>query len=73
MKNSTYGSFSHKLKVEIPYKQAILLLGIYLKKKRKTLIQKDTCGDVAGSPVVRSQCFHWGRQGSVHGQGTEVL
>ena len=51
--------FPSKTKVELPYNQAILLLGIY-PKKGKTLIQKDSCRDVAGSPVVRTQCFHWG-------------
>ena len=33
---------SQKLKVELPYDPAILLLGIYL-KKMKVLIRKDTC------------------------------
>ena len=31
------------LKIELPYDAEIPILGIYLKKKRKTLIQKDTC------------------------------
>ena len=32
-----------KLKTELPYDPAMPLLGIYLKTKTKTLIQKDTC------------------------------
>ena len=36
----TLWRFLKKLKTEVPYDPAILLLGIYLKK---TLIQKDTC------------------------------
>ena len=31
-----------KLKIELPYDPVIPLLGVYLKKKKKTLIQKDT-------------------------------
>ena len=34
--------FLKKLKIELPFEPAILLLSIYL-KKTKTLIQKDTC------------------------------
>ena len=34
--------FLKKLKIELPYGPAIILLGIYL-EKIKTLIQKDTC------------------------------
>ena len=37
-----YGGSLKKLKIELPYHPAILLLGIYL-EKMKTLIQKDTC------------------------------
>ena len=36
----TVWSFLRKLKIELPYDPAILLLGIYLDK---TIIQKDTC------------------------------
>ena len=36
----TVWKFLKKLKIELPYDPAILLLGIYLEK---TLIQKDTC------------------------------
>ena len=39
MKNSV--ETFQKIKIEIPYEPAILLLGIYL-KKTKTLIKKDT-------------------------------
>ena len=35
--------FLKKLNIELPYDPAIPLLGIYLKKTPKTLIQKDTC------------------------------
>ena len=38
----TVWRFLKKLKIELSYEPAIPLLGIYL-KKRKTLIQKDTC------------------------------
>ena len=34
--------FLKKLKIELPYDPAVLLLGIYL-KKTKTLIRKDIC------------------------------
>ena len=34
--------FLKKLKIELPFEPAILLLSIYL-KKTKSLIQKDTC------------------------------
>ena len=37
--------FLKKLKIELPYKPAIPLQGIYL-KKTKTLIKKDTCTPV---------------------------
>ena len=37
-----YGDSSKKLKIELPYDTAVLLLGIYL-KKMETLIWKDTC------------------------------
>ena len=36
----TVRRFFRKLKIELPYDPAILLLGIYL---GKTIIQKDTC------------------------------
>ena len=36
----TVWSFLKKLKIELPYDPAILLLGIY---PEKTIIQKDTC------------------------------
>ena len=36
------GRFLKKLKIELPYDPAILLLGTY-PQKMKTLIQKDTC------------------------------
>ena len=36
----TVWSFLKKLKVELPYDQAIPLLGIY---PEKTIVQKDTC------------------------------
>ena len=35
-----YGGSLKKLKIELPYDPAILLLGIYLEK---TMVQKDTC------------------------------
>ena len=38
----TVWSFLKKLKIELPYDPAVLLLGIYL-KKMKTLIWEDTC------------------------------
>ena len=38
----TVWRFLKKLKIELPYDPAIPLLGIYL-KKRKTLVQNDTC------------------------------
>ena len=38
----TVWRFLKKLKIELPYDPAILLLGMYL-EKMKTLIQKDTC------------------------------
>ena len=38
----TVGQFLTKLKTELPYDSATLLLGIYL-EKMKTLIEKDTC------------------------------
>ena len=38
----TVGRFLKKLKIELPYDPAILLLGIY-PTKTKTLIRKDTC------------------------------
>ena len=38
----TVWRFLKKLKIELPYDPAILLLGIYL-EKTKTLIPKDTC------------------------------
>ena len=38
----TVWRFLKKLKIELPFEPAILLLSIYL-KKTKTLIQKDTC------------------------------
>ena len=38
----TVWSFLQKLKIELPYDLAILLLGIYL-KKMKTVIGKDMC------------------------------
>ena len=37
-----YGGFLKKLKIELPYNPAILLVGIF-PKKTKTLILKDTC------------------------------
>ena len=37
----TVWRFLKKLKIELPYDPVIPLLGIYLKKKKKTLIQKD--------------------------------
>ena len=37
-----YAGSSKKLKIELPYDPAILLLGIY-PEKRKTLIGKDAC------------------------------
>ena len=40
MKNSW--RFFEKLKIELPFDSALLLLDIYL-EKTKTLIQKDTC------------------------------
>ena len=39
----TVWSFLKKLKVELPYDPAILLLGVY---PEKTIIQKDTCNPV---------------------------
>ena len=41
----TVWRFLKNLKIELPYDSAIPILGIYLKKrkKRKTLIPKDTC------------------------------
>ena len=40
----TVWRFLKKLKIELPYHSATLLLGIYIsEKKPKTLIQKDTC------------------------------
>ena len=45
----TVWSFLKKLKTELPYGPAILLLGIQLEKqkqKQKTLIQKDICTPV---------------------------
>ena len=39
----TVWSFLKKLKIELPYDPAILLVGIYLEK---TLIQQDTCTPV---------------------------
>ena len=39
----TVWRFPKKLKIELPYDSAILLLGMYLEK---TLIQKDTCTSV---------------------------
>ena len=38
----TIWRFLKKLKIELPYDPAILLLAIYM-KKTKTIIQKDTC------------------------------
>ena len=35
--------FLKKLKIEPPHNPAIPLLGVYLKKNTKTLIQKNTC------------------------------
>ena len=41
MENST--EIPQKLNIELPYDPAIPLLGIYLEKKKKAVIQKDTC------------------------------
>ena len=46
----TVWRFLRKLKIELPYDPAILLLGIY-PKKPKTLIQKDTCGGLQDGRV----------------------
>ena len=43
--------FLNKLKIELPYDPAILLLGIY-PEKTETLIQKDTC-----TPMFRAALF----------------
>ena len=43
--------FLKKLKIELPYDPAVLLLDIYV-QKMKTLIQKDTC-----SPVLMAALF----------------
>ena len=50
---SHYGKqfLKKKLKLELPYDPAILLLGIYL-EKTKTLIQKDTC-----TPMFKAALF----------------
>ena len=45
----TVWRFLKKLKIELPYDPAILLLGIYLEK---TLIQKDKC-----TPVFTAALF----------------
>ena len=47
----TVWRFLKKLKIELPYDPAILLLGIYL-KKTKTLIQKDIC-----TPIFNAVLF----------------
>ena len=46
-----------KVKIELLYDPAILLLGIYPKeeKKKKTLIQKDKCANVHCSIISDSQ------------------
>ena len=44
--------FLKKLKIELPYDPTIPLLGIYLeKKKKKTIIQKDTSTPVFIAPL----------------------
>ena len=48
----TIWSFLKKIEIELPYDPAIPLLGIY-PEKMKTLIQKDTCRELPGSPVVK--------------------
>ena len=48
----TVWRFLKKLKIELPYDPAILLLGIYLKKNPKSLIWEDTC-----TPVFMAALF----------------
>jgi len=43
--------FLKKLKIELPYDPTIPLLGIYLEKKNKTIIQKDTSTPVFIAPL----------------------
>ena len=43
-----------KVKIELPYDPAILLLGIYI-EKMKTLIQKGRHPDVHSSTIYNSQ------------------
>ena len=49
--SKTVWRFLKRLKIELPYDSAILLLGIY-PQKMKTLIQKDTC-----TPVFTAALF----------------
>ena len=39
----TVCSFLKKLKIELPHDLGILLLGMYMEKKMKTLVRKDAC------------------------------
>ena len=48
----TVQRFLKKLKIELPYDPAILLPRIYLKKKPKTLIQRDI-----GTPMFKAALF----------------
>ena len=53
MENSTK-KFLKKLKIELSYDPAIPLTGIYL-KKRKTLIQTDTCTLMFTAAISKKQ------------------
>ena len=52
----TVRRFRKNIETELPCDPAIPLLGIYL-KKMKTLIQKGTCRDFPGGPVVKTLRF----------------
>ena len=65
----TVWRFLRKLKIELPYDPAIPLLGIYL---HKTIIQKDTCWDFPGSPVVKTSPCNAEGAGSIPGQGAKI-
>ena len=56
----TVCKFLKKIRAELPHDPAIPLLGTYPKK---TKIQKDTCRDFPGGPMVKTPPFSaWGAQ-----------
>ena len=65
----TVWRFLKKLKIELPYDLAIPLLGIYLDK---SIIQKGTCRDFPGGPVVKTSPSSVGGAGSIPGWGAKI-